>query len=63
MRTGTIAELEDWERGGAVWKPVELSDEHAVVDLLTCSGEPMDRVESDDPEFIEFVRTHEQAAH
>lgn len=57
MRTATIAELMDWEQGGAVWRPVELTAEHAVVDLCTCSGEPMDRVQSDDREFIEFVRT------
>ena len=55
MRPGTIAELEDWEQGGAVWQLVELSSQLAVVDLCTCSGEPMDRVQSDDPEFIEFV--------
>lgn len=61
MRTGTVAELEDWERGGAVWQPVEISVERAVVDLCSCSGEPMDRVESDDPEFIEFVRAHRSA--
>ena len=41
-----------------MWQPVEVTPEHAVVDLCSCSGEPMDRVESDDPEFIEFVRTH-----
>jgi hypothetical protein len=54
-----VAELEDWELGGAVCQPVEITPEHAVVDLCTCSGEPMDRVQSDDPEFIEFVRSHQ----
>jgi hypothetical protein len=58
MRPGTVTELEDWEQGGAVWQPVEIALKHAVVDLCSCSGEPMDRVESTDPEFIEFVRTH-----
>ena len=58
MRTGTIIELEDWEQGGAVWQPVKITAEQAIVDLCSCFGEPMDRVQSDDPEFIEFVRTH-----
>jgi prephenate dehydrogenase len=58
MRSATIAELEDWEQGGAVWQPVEITPERAVVDLCSCSGEPMDRVQSADPGFIEFVRTH-----
>ncbi len=59
MRTSTVAELEDWEQGGAVWQAVEITPQRAVVDLCSCSGEPMDRVQSEDPEFIEFVRTHD----
>lgn len=57
-RPATIAELEDWTLNGATWEPVELSPGHAVVELLTCHGERVDVVESDEPEFIEFVRTH-----
>lgn len=56
MRQGTVAELEDWERNGAVWRPAEIYADRAVVDLCTCSGELMDRVESEDPQFIAFVR-------
>ena len=58
MRTTTVAELEDWELSGAFWQPVEITPERAVIDLCACSGEPMDRVESEDPQLIEFVRTH-----
>ena len=57
-RPATIAELEDWTLNGATWQPVELSAEHAVVELLTCHGERVDVVESGEPEFIEFVRTN-----
>jgi hypothetical protein len=57
-RQATIAELEDWELSGATWHPVELSKDRAVVELCTCYGEAVDVVESGDPEFIEFVRTH-----
>ena len=55
-RRTTIAELEDWERNGAVWRAVELSEDRAVVDLCACTGELMERVETDDPEVIAFVR-------
>jgi hypothetical protein len=55
-RRAEIAELEDWERNGAVWRPVEISRGRAVVDLCSCTGELMERVESKDPAFIEFVR-------
>ena len=55
-RAATIDELEDWERNGAVWRPAEIHPDWALVDLCSCSGELMDRVESDDPEFVAFVR-------
>lgn len=60
-REGTIDELKDWERSGAVWRPAEISSARAVVDLCSCSGELMDRVESDDPEFVTFVRARREA--
>jgi hypothetical protein len=55
-REATIKELEDWELNGAVWRPAEIYNDRAVVDLCSCTGELMDRVESGDPQFIEFVR-------
>jgi hypothetical protein len=55
-RQATIKELEDWELNGAVWRPVEVDPDRAVVDLCSCSGELMERVESEDPAFIDFVR-------
>jgi hypothetical protein len=56
VRQATVSELQDWERNGAVWEPAEIYAGRAVVDLCSCSGELMERVESEDPEFIEFVR-------
>ena len=57
MRSGlTVSELEDWELHGATWRAVEVRNDRAVVDLCSCSGEPMDRVEGDSPELIEFIR-------
>lgn len=59
MRTGlSVRELQDWELHGATWRPVEISQERAVVELCTCFGEPVDLVEGDSPELIEFVRAH-----
>lgn len=54
----TVEELQGWRDHGAVWRPVELDDEHAVIDLCTCSGEPMERVRSADPTLIAYVRAH-----
>ncbi len=58
MRAASIKELQDWTLGGATWRPIELSDARAVVELCTCYGERVDVVQSDDPEVIEFVRSH-----
>jgi hypothetical protein len=58
LRRTTVVELEDWEESGATWRAVELDQDRAVVDLCTCSGERMERVQSEDPEVIAFVRAH-----
>ena len=57
MRTVTVDELRRWEEHGATWRTVELSDQRAVVELCTCYGEPVDMVEGEEPELIEFVRS------
>jgi hypothetical protein len=45
-----------WEDHGAEWRAVHVSDELAVLDLCTCTGEPVERMESSDLELIRFVR-------
>jgi hypothetical protein len=57
MSTLTIDALERWVLFGAQWRTVELSGERAVVDLCTCTGEPVERLESEDPAVIGYVRT------
>jgi hypothetical protein len=52
----TIEDLERWEDNGAMWRAFDVSDERAVIDLCSCTGEPMERVQSEAPEVIEFVR-------
>ena len=52
-----IAVLERWIDNGAVYRVLELTDERAVVQLCTCYGEPVDRLESKDRGLIEYLRT------
>jgi hypothetical protein len=59
MAEAPVDVLKRWEDHGAVWRAVSVSDERAVIDLCTCTGEPVDRLESDDPELIRFVREHD----
>lgn len=54
----TIEDLERWQDHGAIWRTLEISDERAIVQLCTCSGEPVDTRQSGAPELIEFVRSH-----
>jgi hypothetical protein len=54
----TVEDLERWTDHGACWRPLEVSDERAVVELCTCFGEPVDVVESDGPALIAYVREH-----
>jgi hypothetical protein len=56
MPESPIDTLTRWEDAGAVWRAVHVSDALAIVDLCTCTGEPVDRLESDDPELIRFIR-------
>jgi len=57
-REDPIDILTRWRDHGAGWRAVELLDERAVVELVTCYGEPVDRIESTDPRVIRFLREH-----
>lgn len=54
----SIEELERWVANGATWRPLEVSDQLAVVELCTCYGEPVDLARSEDPAVIRWVRAH-----
>ena len=56
-RPVTIDELESWVLAGAHWRVLDISSDRTVVDLCTCTGEPMERVESIDPAVIGYLRT------
>jgi len=51
-----IAVLERWVEHGADYRLVELSTARAVVELRTCHGEPVDRLESADPRFVAYLQ-------
>ncbi len=57
----TIEALERWEDNGATWRPIEVSDERAVVELCTCYGEPVDTLQTQAPDVIAFVREHRES--
>ena len=54
--SATVEYLKEWELHGASWRALEVTDDHAVIQLCSCFGEPMDRVEGDDPSLIDYVR-------
>jgi hypothetical protein len=53
----TIDALERWVLFGAQWRFVDLSGESAVVDLCSCTGEVVERLESDDAALIRYLRS------
>jgi hypothetical protein len=52
----TLDDLQRWEEHGATWQVLEMDDVHAVVELCTCYGEPVDLVRGEAPELIDFIR-------
>ena len=48
--------LRRWENHGAEYRVVHLDERRAVVDLCTCSGEPVDRLESEDRDLVRFLQ-------
>lgn len=54
--TLTVEGLEDWVRAGAHWRVVRHSERRAVVELQQCTGEPIERLASDAPAVIEYLR-------
>ena len=60
MAESPVEVLRRWEEHGAVWRALHVSDEHAVVELCTCTGEPVERLESGDPELVRYLRDHER---
>ena len=56
MSANHTDDLQRWEDNGAVWRAIHISDAKAIVELCTCTGEPVDRIESSDQELIAYLR-------
>ena len=52
----TIDELERWRLFGADWRALEISNAHVEVELCACTGEPVERRRSSQPEVIRYLR-------
>ena len=57
MTNLTIDARDRWVLFGAQWRIVDLSGESAVVDLCSCTGEVVERLDSDDPALIRYLRS------
>jgi hypothetical protein len=57
-----MSALERWLDYGAQYRILELSGERAVLELLTCHGEPVDRLESRDERLLRYLRGREADA-
>jgi hypothetical protein len=52
----TVEDLESWALAGAHWRVISHSEKRAVVELQQCTGEPVERRESEDPALIRYLR-------
>ena len=50
-----VTTLERWVDSGADYRVLSLTDEHAVVELRTCVGEPEDRLTPSDPRILDCL--------
>jgi len=55
MADAPTAVLERWVEHGGIWRTKSLGGDEAVVELLTCHGEPVDELRSSDAELLRFL--------
>ena len=51
-----VSVLRRWKDHGADYRVLHLSRDLAIVELCTCFGEPVDRLESGDPRLLRYLR-------
>jgi hypothetical protein len=56
MADDPVAAIERWTDSGAGYRVLVLTDELAVVELRTCEGTPVERIESRDPALLAYLR-------
>ncbi len=54
-QTLTVEILENWVRAGAHWRVLHRGERRAIVQLQQCTGEPIERLESDEPAVIAYL--------
>lgn len=54
--------LARWEDAGAGWRLSHLEGSGAVVELLTCYGEAVDVLRSDDPQLLDYLRERPESS-
>lgn len=59
----TIDALERWALFGAHWCVLDISDTHALVELRTCTDEPVERHEVRDPGVVAYLRARPEVPH
>ncbi len=56
-RAATVEVLQRWTLFGGHWHSLNISDEHADVELCACTGEPVERLRTTDPDTIRYLQT------
>jgi hypothetical protein len=56
MTTSVVEKLRHWEESGANWELIDFEEGIAIIVLRTRQGEPVDTIESGDPELVDFVQ-------
>ena len=51
-----LDKVQRWEQSGAILRVMSLDRRRAVVELCTCTGERMERLESSDAELLAYLR-------
>ena len=54
-----VSVLERWRDYGGHYRVLELSSAGAVVELCSCHGEAVERLESDDAALVEYLHEHD----
>ena len=52
----TVGMLEAWAGAGAHWRVIHLGPRRAVVELQQSTGEPVERLESEDPVLLAYLQ-------
>lgn len=57
MTESSLDTLARWEDAGAGWRLAHYAEGTAVIELLACTGEPVDVLRSDDPGLRRYLKT------